>query len=512
MDDIGSGPISEAKYSRKPPGVGHPGSLKEGALSLASSVVIAMASVAPTLSVAVTLAAIVGITGYATPLVVLILTIPMLGIAIAYRRLNLLEPNCGSTYIWAAKAISPYFGFLMGWIMVVAYILAVLSGVMAIGPYVVQVFVTAPHGLQSTEAIVASLAIVFIIGTAYLGIELTARVQWALVVLEYAALGLITVLGLIAIFGGRSSSVQFSWNWFSWSHVGGMNGFVASALIVVFLFSGWDTAIALNEETREPGVNPGNAVIVSVIFSGLLFAFVMFALQGVVTNGKLQANGGNALAYVGQVLGGSGLARLMVAVVVLSAVGGALASLLTGTRIAFAMAVDSVLPKAFAHIDPKYKTPTVSTIVLGVLSLGLAWPYLLGAGSVQSSFTTVVSSDGLLFALFYAGTALTMSVYYRKLALLSARNVVELFVLPVGSAVFLLYLVWRAAPGLGGWTGKTLVSLYVMLGIGAVLLIYYRLRGQSSYFMTPRSVYDPAQKVVAPPPDAGPSVGNGHEE
>jgi amino acid transporter len=103
------------------PEVGHPGSLKNGALGIWSSIVLSLASVAPTLSIAVTLAVIVAATGLATPIVILLLTIPMLGIAIAYRRLNLLEPNCGATYIWAARAISPYLGFMLGWIMIVAY-------------------------------------------------------------------------------------------------------------------------------------------------------------------------------------------------------------------------------------------------------------------------------------------------------------------------------------------------------------------------------------------------------
>jgi amino acid transporter len=422
----------------------------------------------------------------------------MLGIAIAYRRLNLLEPNCGSTYIWGAKAISPYFGFMIGWVIIVAYILAVLSGVMAIGPYIVQVFVSAPQGLQLIEAIAASLVIVFIVVVAYLGINVTARVQWLFVVVEYAALAILAFLALIAIFGGRHGSVQFAWNWFAWSQVGGASGFVAAALIVVFLFSGWDTAIAVNEETTAPHVNPGNAVVVSVLFTGLLFAFMFFVLQGVVTNSDLQANGSNALAYLGQVLGGAGLGKLMVLMVVLSATGGALASLLTGTRVAFAMAADSVLPKVFGHTDSRFKTPAVATIVLGALSLAIAWPYVLGASSVVNSFTTVVSTDGLLFALFYAGTGITMFVYYRKLAFRSIGNLVELCILPVGSALFLLYMVWAAVPGLGGWTGKSVIAIYAMLAIGAAILVYYRLSGKSSYFETPRSVYEPGLMIGAP--------------
>lgn len=477
--------------------VGHPGRLQEDSLSLWSSIVVAMASVAPTLSVAVTMTAILAVSGYATPIVILILTLPMLGIAIAYRRLNLTDPNCGATYVWAARAISPEVGFMLGWIMVLAYILAVLSGVMAVGPYIVQIFVSNPAGLQVIEAIGASLVIVFITFTAYRGIDLTARVQWALVGIEYFALAVLAVLALVAVFGGHHGSLSFSWHWFSPSQVGSLSGFVAAALIVVFLFSGWDTAINLNEETKAPRVNPGNAVVTAVIFAGVLFAFLIFALQGVVSSAKLQANGSNALAYLGQVLAGGWLSKLMVVAVVLSATGGALASLLTGTRVAFAMAADSVLPQIFGRTHARFKTPTTATIVLGVMCLVLAWPYLLGASSVVSSFSTVVSSDGLLFAVFYAGTAFTMVVYFRRLAFASLRSAVELLVLPLASGLFLLYMAFKSVGNLGGWGGSTLVSLYGMLAVGLALLVYYRMRGGSAYFRIRRSVYEPPDEDAA---------------
>jgi hypothetical protein len=62
-----------------------------------------------------------------------------------------------------------------------------------------------------------------------------------------------------------------------------------------------------------------------VLCSGVLFAFLIFALQGAVSSANIQANGSNALSYLGQVLGGGWLARVMVLAVALSAVGGALA-------------------------------------------------------------------------------------------------------------------------------------------------------------------------------------------
>src|SRR5579871_7014228 len=150
---------------------------------------------------ALTLAGLVAVTSYASPLAILICTIPMLGIAVAYRRLNMWHVNCGATYVWAGRAISPYFGFMVGWIIVLAYFLGAMSIVLPIGPYVLQLF---PNGYQSSsvaEALIGSLAIVFVTVVAYVGIKATARVQWLLIAIEYTAITILAILALVAVFG-----------------------------------------------------------------------------------------------------------------------------------------------------------------------------------------------------------------------------------------------------------------------------------------------------------------------
>ena len=64
----------------------------------------------------------------------------MLAIAAAFRRLNRWRVNCGATYAWGGRAISPYFGFIVGWITILAYVVGVVSISLPIGPYVVSLF------------------------------------------------------------------------------------------------------------------------------------------------------------------------------------------------------------------------------------------------------------------------------------------------------------------------------------------------------------------------------------
>jgi amino acid transporter len=470
----------------------HGGQLRANAIGLKDAVIVGMASSGPTASIALTLAAIVSATNYGGPIAVLICGLPMFGIALAYRRLNRWHVDCGASYAWIGRAISPYLGFIVGWIMLLGYFLGTISDVLPIGPYVLTV--VAPGLQNSTFATALSGGIWLVIVTiiAYIGIKVTARFQWVLATIEYLTISVFAIVGLVAVFGGNAKSASFSWNWFSWSGMGGTSGLVGGILIAVYMFSGWDTSIYVNEETERSRVNPGRAVLISVATLTFMYAFFTFAYQGAVKRAALLAHGGNALFYIVQELAGSAWAKVMVVAVLLSVVGATQTALVSGARIAFAMGGDGTLPRALGRSHPVHRTPAVATLVFAGLALIVLWVYVLGSSSVQGAFTKLVGSVGLMFALFYAATGAGMAVYYRKLALRSVRGFAELMVIPGISAAFLLWVAVKSVPGLGGWGGSVMTLAYVMIGIGVLLMIVARARRQTDYFSRPVEAYEPA--------------------
>jgi len=463
--------------------------LRNNALNLLGNVGLALGSAAPTASIALTLAGIVAASSYASPVAILVIGLPMLGIAAAFKRLNRWHVNCGATYRWGARAISPYYGFMVGWLIFLAYFVGVISICLPIGPYLISLFGNAQSRLG--EAIIGSAAVVAVTIVAYIGIRVAAWVQWALIAIEYAGVTVLAVYCLVAVFGHHAGTVPFSVHWFSWSSLGGVSGFIAASLIAVYMFSGWDTGIMVNEETRNARETPGNAVMLSVVVLALLYAFLTFAFQGAVTNKALQANGADALSYIAQQVAGSALAKYMILAVGLSAIGSTLATLVSGVREVFAMGADGVLPRALARTHATFKTPSLATVIIGGLAVIGTWIYILGSSSVQNSFDTIVSVDGLLFALFYACTGITMVVYFRRMVTAGPRNASTLVLIPLICTAFLLYVVWKSVPGLGGWTSGNLISLYVLLGIGAVIMIYVRSTQRPPYFTTSREVFQP---------------------
>src|SRR5579863_9963583 len=97
-----------------------PTRLEPDAIGIAQDTVIGMASSAPAGTMAAVLASLALTSAYSGGLIILLTAIPMLIIANAYRRLNMWNANCGASFEWVGRAISPYLGFLTGWLMIVA--------------------------------------------------------------------------------------------------------------------------------------------------------------------------------------------------------------------------------------------------------------------------------------------------------------------------------------------------------------------------------------------------------
>src|SRR3954452_1264810 len=150
--------------------------LKGGALGLVSSVVIGMASTAPAYSLAASLGLIVVLAGEKTPAIMLLAFVPMYLIAVAYRELNEAEPDCGTTFTWAARAFGPWMGWLGGWGIIAADIIVMANLAQIAGQYSFLLFgldELADSALWSTVAGVVWIAVMTWI--CYRGIEVSAR-------------------------------------------------------------------------------------------------------------------------------------------------------------------------------------------------------------------------------------------------------------------------------------------------------------------------------------------------
>src|SRR5690348_14621524 len=278
-----------------------------------------MASSAPAATVGLVLAGLAAATAYGSGLILLLMAIPMMVIANAYRRCNLWNANCGATFEWVGRAINPYLGFLTGWLMVAAYIVGTVAEILLLGPSVLAVF-----GSTSTNAwawiTIGSVVGVVMLVIAVVGIKITAKTQVSMALAEYLILAGLAVAGLAVVLGHRAGTVPVTRGWFSLSGIDGKGSAVGGFLIAVFVYGGWDGTLYVNEEVRQRHTNPGKAAIIAVALLAVIYTMSQVGLQGVVSPGRLRDHSASALVYIAQALGGGVTAKLMALSIALSVI------------------------------------------------------------------------------------------------------------------------------------------------------------------------------------------------
>src|SRR5512132_2470104 len=153
-------------------------------------------------------------------------------------------------------------------------------------------------------------------------------------------------------------------------------------LLMIFIYWGWDSAVAVNEETENPTRTPGRAAVISTVLLLVIYTLVTLAAQSFAGIGEEgiglgnQDNSGDVLSVLGKaVFGGSGLgtflSHLLILMVLTSAAASTQTTILPTARTTLSMAVYRALPSSFAKIHRRYLTPTVSTIVMGAVSIAV---------------------------------------------------------------------------------------------------------------------------------------------
>ena len=431
--------------------------LKTGALGLVSATVMGVASTAPAYSLAATLGFIVAVVGLGSPIVAVIAFVPIFLTSIGYSEMNKADPDCGTTFTWAARTFGPKTGWAGGWAIVAADVLVMASLAQVAGQYVFELFGTSSIGGNATSGWVLLVGLAWIASMTYIcyrGIEVSAAFQRVLLAVELVMLLVFSVTALVRVGTGHHpvGSIAPAWSWFN-PLQGGFSGFVTGIILMLFIYWGWDTAVAVNEETKDPAKTPGRAAILSTLILLVTYVIVILSAQsfaGVGTKGIGLGNSdntGDVLSVLGNaVFGGSGiglvLARLLILMVLSSAAASTQTTILPTARTTLSMATYKALPKSFARMHPRYLTPTTSTIVMGAVSalLYLAFNYISGGYIIADAVTAI----GLYIAFYYGLTGFACAWYYRATLTSSARNLWMRGILPALGG-----LIMYAA---GGWS------------------------------------------------------------
>jgi len=419
--------------------------LKADALGYASNLVIAIASTAPAYSLAATLGFIVAVGGVGVhaPAVLIVSFIPILFVSVGYRFLNLADPDAGTTFAWVTRAFGPQIGWVNGWAIFLADIIVMASLAAIASNYTFLLFSSsgAPSNFWLIVGAVVWIAVMTWI--CYRGIELSARIQTFLLSLEIFTLALFVVVALVKVYSGNPAhSIHVSGSWFnpfdlSWGAL------IDGVLLGIFIYWGWDSGVAVNEESRDRNRGPGKAAVVSTLILLLIYVAVSAAAQAFHGTAFLANNSDDVLNALGTGVFGSGLDKLLIICVLTSASASTQTTILPTARTTLSMAKWNAIPQAFGRIHPRFFTPSFSTLLMGGLSI--AWTVaLLAFNPNQDVLGDTISALGFAVCFYYGFTGLACAVYFRRDLFKSARNFIFAGLIPVVGGLMMAYVAIKA--------------------------------------------------------------------
>lgn len=367
-------------------------------------------------------------------------------VALCFAELGSRVEQTGGPYLYARAAFGRFVAFEIGWMQWIARITSqagIANGIaLALGFY--WPVVTGGAG----RVVVIAGVTLLIAWINLLGIRLSAIVVNLLTIAKLLPLALFIGIGVwfvdvaAVVPSGSVSLEQAS----------------AAALLLVFAFGGYDVIGVPAGEATDPRRHVPFAFIATIVA-----VTAVMTLAHVVAAGTLPglAASSTPLADASAVFMGAAGALLISVGSIVSMAGNSFGSVLTGSRMLFALAENGELPRFLTTIHPRYRTPSNAILCMTAVILVLA---------LSGSFVVLALASGVARLVIYTGTcAAALRLQYVP----GAGAGPAPFVLPGGPLIPLAAVVVSLAI-LAGATAPQLVGGVVGLSVGACVFLMNR--------------------------------------
>ena len=313
--------------------------------------------------------------------------------AMAYAELSALRPRAGGEYVYLREAFGPLAAFLTGWTSFVAgFSGAIAASALALADYVGRFIPAAADAtpiftvpLPFIPLIVSRKALVALVPIAVLsfihirGLGPGRIVQNILAALKAGALALIVAFGFMMAFpGGGEPAAQSGVVFVK------LSGILLALVPIMFTYSGWNAAVYVSEEVRNPERNVPLALGLGTLTVIVLYVALNALYLHVLGAAQLAALPGRLLDVVGERLFGVAAANAIGVFAIVSLSASISAMTLAGPRVYYAMAQDGLFLDAASRVHPRFHTPAVSIIAQSLWTVVLV---LCGTLSQLVSYT-----------------------------------------------------------------------------------------------------------------------------
>jgi len=287
--------------------------------------------------------------------------------ALSFAELSVRIPKEGGGYEFAHELISPFAGFITGWLWLISNV--VVGAVVSLGfaHYFALFFQIPIH-------VTAVIACILITTINYLGAKDLEVVNNFLVVFKLFILVGFVVFGIQAINAENITSSFLP-------H--GSIGVLQGAAFMFFAFAGFARITVIGEEVQNPKKTIPRAIILALVISTIVYILVSYTAIGLVGYLGL-ANSGSPLADAARLEGNAMM--LLITLGALAATFSVLLTTLLGTsRVSYAMARNHDLPQFFVKLHPRRNVPYVAILIFGtVMTLFAAFTDLTSAVAISN--------------------------------------------------------------------------------------------------------------------------------
>jgi len=352
--------------------------------------------------------------------------------ALCYAEFASMIPIAGSVYTYTYITMGEIWAWIMGWILVLQYLIA--SAAVAIGwsSYAVALvssfgialpaIISGPFGVQGSLINLPAVIIILILtGVLIRGAEESARVNALIVFVKIAVILLFITIGINFI--NPANYHPFT--------PFGISGIFQGAAMVFFAYLGFDAIASAPEETKNPGKTIPIGIIGSLVISSILYIAVAFVMTGMVPYNLL--NTPSPVSFALQHVG----VQWAFTVITIGAIAGlttvVLVNMFSKARIIFAMSRDGLLPKIFSNVQGDCKAPVASILLVGGMATVIAAFF-----SLDSIFELV--NVGALSAFIFLAVSVIILRYQRPDLKRSFKCPLVPY-LPIFSIIFSLALI-----------------------------------------------------------------------
>ncbi len=284
-------------------------------------------------------------------------------IALVFAYCSYYVPKVGGPFAFVSKAFDDFWGFLAGWSLWIAEMMALAVFAIMFVNYL-QYFIALDFVLQTA---VKSLFVFALILVNVVGVRVAGRLNEALTLLKMLPLVLLMVAGL-SFFILNPAVLAANYNPLAPL---GISGFGAAVVLIFWAYAGFEMGTLPASEVRNPKKTVPKAIITGMMIVMLFYLLTNFVVYGTVGWVELAGTTTPLILSATALMGLAGAVIISIGALV-SVSGSDEAGVLGTARLSYAMSIDGLFPKIFSKVHPKYGTPYMALIIQGAIAFGLS--------------------------------------------------------------------------------------------------------------------------------------------